>query len=93
MPYFLRHNDEMINLDLVASINKSQFDYHSPFEDKEKEITYTIIFWGAYLYPDGTTNKICSLEFDDKEIRDKIFNDICNNIQFNFRSTFIEIKN
>ena len=74
MPYFLRHNDKMINLDLVASISKS---YHD-----------TIIFYGAYL-----DKEIACLQFDDEEIRDKIFNDICNNIQLhNFRS-FIEIKN
>ena len=48
----------------------------------------TIIFYGAYV-----DNEIACLQFDDEEIRDKIFNDICNNIQFNFRSTFIEIKN
>ena len=48
----------------------------------------TIIFYGAYL-----DKEIACLQFDDEEIRDKIFNDICNNIQLhNFRS-FIEIKN
>ena len=74
MTNFIRYKDEIINLDLVASISKSYQD--------------TIIFYGAYV-----DNEIACLQFDDEEIRDKIFNDICNNIQFNFRSTFIEIKN
>ena len=74
MTNFIRYKDELINLDLVASISKSYQD--------------TIIFYGAYV-----DNEIACLQFDDEEIRDKIFNDICNNIQFNFRSTFIEIKN
>ena len=76
MPNFIRYKDEIINLDLVASINKSQFDYHSlSFEDEKT--TYTIIFYGAYSYPDGTTGGICYLHFNDKDIRDKTFDNIC----------------
>ena len=74
MTNFIRYKDELINLDLVASISKSYQD--------------TIIFYGAYV-----DNEIACLEFDDEEIRDKTFDDICHNIQFNYRSTFIEIKN
>ena len=74
MTNFIRYKDEIINLDLVASISKSYQD--------------TIIFYGAYGY-----KEIACLEFDDEKIRDKTFDDICHNIQFNYRSTFIEIKN
>ena len=74
MTNFIRYKDELINLDLVASISKSYQD--------------TIIFYGAYV-----DKEIACLEFDDEEIRDKTFDDICHNIQFNYRSTFIEIKN
>lgn len=76
MTNFIRYKDEIINLDLVASINKSQY-----------ENKHNIIFHGA------NNSQICCLQFDDEEIRDKIFYDICHNIQFNYRSTFIEIKN
>ena len=88
MTNFIRYKDEIINLDLVACISKEQFHNH-----EDKKITYTIIFWGAYLYQDGSTSRICFLEFDDEEIRDKTFDNICHDIQFNYRSTFIEIKN
>lgn len=80
MTNFIKYNDELINLDLVASINKSQYE--------NKKITYTIIFYGAYV-----DKEIACLQFDNEEIRDRIFYDICNNIEFKFRSTFIEIKN
>ena len=58
MTNFIRYKDEIINLDLVASISKSYQD--------------TIIFYGAYV-----DNEIACLEFDDEEIRDKTFDDIC----------------
>ena len=74
MTNFIRYKDELINLDLVASISKSYQD--------------TIIFYGAYV-----DKEIACLKFDDEEIRDKTFDDICYNIQFNYRSTFFEIKN
>ena len=83
MTNFIRYKDEIINLDLVASINKSQYRNSDPITD-----VYSIIFYGAYV-----DKEIACLEFDDKEIRDKTFDDICHNIQFNYRSTFIEIKN
>ena len=63
MTNFIRYKDELINLDLVASISKS---YHD-----------TIIFYGAYLDMDATNARICCLQFDDKEIRDKTFDEIC----------------
>ena len=58
MTNFIRYKDELINLDLVASISKSYQD--------------TIIFYGVYL-----DKEIACLQFDDKEIRDKTFDDIC----------------
>ena len=79
---FIKYKDELINLDLVASINKDHFRY------EETKTAYTIIFEGAFV-----DKVIGCLKFDNKEIRDKVFNDICYNIEFNFRSTFIEIKN
>lgn len=81
---FIKFKDGLINLDSVASIYKSQLDYHSPYEDTK--IAYTIIFRGAF------DKEIVCLQFNNKEIRDKVFNDICQNIEFNFKSTFIEIK-
>ena len=77
MTNFIRYKDELINLDLVAIINKSFYDNK-----------YNITFFG-----DSDDNEITCLRFDNEEIRDKIFDDICHNIQFNYRSTFIEIKN
>ena len=67
MTNFIKYKDEIINLDLVASISKKQFHNH---EDKKK--TYTIIFYGAYV-----DNEIACLQFDDEEIRDKTFDEIC----------------
>ena len=55
---FIRYKDQIINLDLVASISKSYQD--------------TIIFYGAYV-----DNEIACLEFDNEEIRDKTFDEIC----------------
>ena len=72
MTNFIRYKDEIINLDLVASISKDQFHNH-----EDKKITYAIIFYGAYLDMDATNARICCLQFDDKEIRDKTFDDIC----------------
>lgn len=59
MPYFLRHKDEMINLDLVAKISKDQYKKF-PFI----KYTYAIVFHGDYK------NR---LEFKTKKSRDKIF--------------------
>ena len=61
MTNFIRYKDELINLDLVASISKSYQD--------------TIIFYGAYV-----DKEIACLKFDDEEIRDKTFDDICYTI-------------
>ena len=58
MTNFIRYKDEIINLDLVASISKS---YHD-----------TIIFYGAYV-----DKEIACLQFNDEEIRDKTYDDIC----------------
>ena len=66
MTNFIRYKDEIINLDLVVKISKS---YNSDCDGKK---TYTIIFYGAYV-----DNEIACLEFDDEEIRDKTFDDIC----------------
>lgn len=84
MTNFIKYEDKLINLDLVASINKDTLFLY----EKTKKAEYTIIFEGAYV-----DKVIGCLKFDNKEIRDKVFNDICYNIEFNFRSTFIEIKN
>ena len=77
MTNFIRYKDEIINLDLVAIINKSHYDNK-----------YNITFFGA-----SDDEEITCLRFDDEEIRDKTFDDIYHDIQFNYRSTFIEIKN
>lgn len=82
MTNFIKYKDKLINLDLVASINKDQYLY------EKTKTAYTIMFEGA-----SVDKVIGCLTFDNKEIRDKVFNDICYNIEFNFRSTFIEIKN
>ena len=70
MTNFIRYKDEIINLDLVASISKEQFQLMNNHEDKK--ITYAIIFYGAYV-----DKEIACLQFDDEEIRDKTFDDIC----------------
>ena len=59
---FIRYKDQIINLDLVASISKSYQD--------------TIIFYGAYV-DNEVDNEIACLEFDNEEIRDKTFDEIC----------------
>ena len=64
MTNFIKYKDEIINLDLVASINKSQYE------------NTKIHFYGAYI-PDGSTGLIASLKFDNEEIRNEIFDDIC----------------
>ena len=88
MTNFIRYKDEIINLDLVASINKSQYELTNT------KITYSIIFYGAYLYPDGTTSMIASLKFDNEEIRDKTFDDISRTIDLKCSLDFIiEITN
>ena len=86
MTNFIKYKDELINLDFVASISKDMF-----YDDTTK--IWTIKFYGAYTYSDNSCGIISCLHFETEEIRDKVFNDICYNIEFNFRSTFIEIKN
>ena len=76
MTNFIKYKDELINLDLVASINKSQFERHFSYEITKT--AYTIIFHGAYV-----DKVIGCLKFDNKEIRDKVFNDICYTIANN----------
>lgn len=72
MTNFIRYKDEIINLDLVASISKS---YHD-----------TIIFYGAYV-----DKEIACLQFNDEEIRDKTFDDICYNIAYSHNTSIISI--
>ena len=72
MTNFIRYKDEIINLDLVVKISKS---YNSDCDGKK---TYTIIFYGAYV-----DKEIACLKFDDEEIRDKTFDDICYTIANN----------
>ena len=64
MTHFIRYKDEIINLDLVASINKSQHE------------NTKIHFYSAYI-PDCSTGLLASLKFDNEEIRDKTFDEIC----------------
>ena len=90
MTNFIRYKDEIINLDLVANISKEQFHNHDIFEE-DKKITYAIIFWGAYLYSDGNTSRICYLKFDNEEIRDKTFDDICYTIANNLNCSLDSI--
>lgn len=85
MTKFIKYKDELINLDLVASIKKSQYDDHKPYEDRKT--AYTLIFHGAF------DKEISCLHFNNKEIRDEIFNYICFNLEINFESIIIETKN
>ena len=85
MTNFIKYKDELINLDLVASIKKSQYDDHNTYEDAKT--AYTLIFHGAF------DKEIACLHFNNKEIRDEIFNYICFNIEINFGSIIIETKN
>jgi hypothetical protein len=81
MTNFIRYKDEIINLDLVASINKSQYRNSDPITD-----VYTVIFYGAYVY-----REIACLQFDDEEIRDKTFDDICYTIASNLNCSLDSI--
>ena len=84
MTNFIKYKDELINLDLVASIKKSQYDDHNTYEDAKT--AYTIIFHGAF------DKEIACLHFNNKEIRDKVFNDICYNIEFNLEAHSLKLK-
>ena len=64
MTNFIRYKDEIINLDLVASISKSE------------HVNTKIYFYGAYI-PDGSSGMLNSLTLDNEEIRDKAFDAIC----------------
>ena len=71
MTNFIRYKDEIINLDLVVKISKDQSC------NRKNEKIPIILFYGNWLYRDGTNAMISLLEFDNEEIRDKTFDDIC----------------
>ena len=64
MANFIKYKDEIINLDLIASINKAEHE------------NTKIHFFGAYI-PDCGNGLLVSWKFDNEKIRDKTFDEIC----------------